>query len=113
MREASWFGKPILILENGVADATDRLRPRALVETLTHLARTIAAGTDVVGYLHWSLLDNFEWAEGFTGRFGLYQIDFADPALPRRRTRSADLFARIARANGIGAGELAESGAVL
>jgi beta-glucosidase len=101
VRDAARFGKPVIILENGVADATDRVRPRALVETLAHLARAIASGVDVRGYLHWSLLDNFEWAEGYTGRFGLYQVGFDDPALPRTRTRSADLFARIARANAI------------
>ena len=101
VRDAAQFGKPVIILENGVADATDRVRPRALVETLAHLSRAIASGIDVRGYLHWSLLDNFEWAEGYRGRFGLYQVDFADPALPRTRTRSAELFARIARANAI------------
>jgi beta-glucosidase len=108
VRDASWFGKPVVILENGVADATDQLRPRALVETLAHLSRTVASGVDVQGYLHWSLLDNFEWAEGYKGRFGLYQVDFADPALPRRRTRSAELFSRIARANAVEADLLAE-----
>jgi len=55
----------------------------------------------VIGYLHWSLLDNFEWTDGYTGRFGLYAVDFDDPARPRRRRRSAEVFARIARANGI------------
>jgi beta-glucosidase len=106
-RAAAALGRPVLVLENGVADAHDRVRPRALVESLVHLAGTIAAGVPVGGYLHWSLLDNFEWAEGYRGRFGLYRIDFADPRLERRRTRSADLFARIARLNGIGRPELA------
>jgi beta-glucosidase len=101
VRDAARAGKPVLILENGVADAHDRLRPRALVETLTHLSRAIASGVNVIGYLHWSLLDNFEWAEGYRGRFGLYQVDFADPALPRTRTRSADLYSRIVQANAV------------
>jgi beta-glucosidase len=101
VRDAARIGKPVLILENGVADAHDRLRPRALVETLVHLSRAIAAGVNVIGYLHWSLLDNFEWADGYRGRFGLYQVDFADPALPRRRTRSAELYSRIVKANAI------------
>lgn len=108
VRDAARAGKPVLILENGVADAHDALRPRALVETLVHLSEAIAAGTNVIGYLHWSLLDNFEWAEGYHGRFGLYQVDFGNPTLPRTRTRSADLFSRIARANAIEADVLAE-----
>lgn len=107
VRDAARSGKPVLILENGVADAHDRVRPRALVETLTHLLRAIADGVKVLGYLHWSLLDNFEWAEGYQGRFGLYRVDFSDPALPRTRTRSADLFSRIAHSNAIEADLLA------
>jgi len=94
-------GVPIVITENGTADAADRLRPRALVESLLHMGRAIGAGVPVLGYLHWSLLDNFEWSEGYRGRFGLYRVDFADPERPRTRTRSADLLARIARANAI------------
>jgi beta-glucosidase/6-phospho-beta-glucosidase/beta-galactosidase len=101
---------PVLVTENGFADAADAFRPRALVETLMQLAGAIARGARVTGYLHWSLTDNFEWADGYRGRFGLHAIDFADPALPRRRTRSADLFARIVRANAIGDDVLREVG---
>ena len=58
-------------------------------------------GANVLGYLHWSLLDNFEWNDGYHGRFGLYGVDFDDPERPRTRRRSAEVFARIARANAI------------
>ena len=95
------IGVPIVITENGVADAADRLRPRALVESLHHVARAIERGAPVRGYFHWSLMDNFEWADGYRGRFGLYRVDFADPERPRTRTRSADLYARIAAANAV------------
>ncbi len=95
------FGKPILVTENGVADAKDAFRPRAIVDFATAMHRAIARGADVRGYLHWSLLDNFEWAEGFHGAFGLYAVDFDDPARPRTRRRSADVLARIARANAV------------
>ena len=71
------------------------------MESLQCLADAIDSGVPVIGYLHWSLLDNFEWADGYRGRFGLYQVDFGDPERPRRRTESAERFARIARVNGI------------
>jgi beta-glucosidase len=97
-------GVPIVITENGTADAADRLRPRALVESLFHMGRAMNAGVPVRGYFHWSMMDNFEWAEGYRGRFGLYRVDFTDPERPRERTRSAALLARVARANAIEAG---------
>ena len=106
---ATRMGKPILITEHGVADAEDRIRPRFLVESLVHLHHAIAAGANVLGYLHWSLLDNFEWADGYRGRFGLYEVDFDDPRLPRTRRRSGDLFARIAKANAIGNDVIADA----
>ncbi len=106
-------GVPVIVTENGVADAADRLRPRALVETLIHLGRAIERGVPVTGYLHWSLLDNFEWAEGYRGRFGLYAVDFTHPDRPRTRRRAADVHARIIRSNGIDAALAAEVGLAL
>jgi beta-glucosidase len=76
---------PILITENGCStedtvDADGRIRDTARIEYLNgHLRAVhaaIAAGVDVRGYLTWSLIDNFEWAEGFTQRFGLVRVDF-------------------------------------
>jgi beta-glucosidase len=102
---AALTGAPVLVTENGFADEHDAIRPRAIVEFIEAMHAAMAGGAHVLGYLHWSLLDNFEWAEGFHGRFGLYSVDFGekgDPALPRRRTRSAEVFARIARANALG-----------
>lgn len=51
------------------------------------------------GYFHWSLVDNFEWAEGWTLRFGLIEVDPETQA--RRPRRSADLYAEICRANAL------------
>jgi len=107
------LGTPIVVTENGFADATDRVRPRALVESLVHMARAMARGVRVLGYFHWTLMDNFEWAEGYGGRFGLYRVDFDDPERPRTRTRSAEIFGRIVRANAITAADLAEAGVTL
>jgi beta-glucosidase len=101
---------PVLVTEHGFADALDRFRPRALVQSLQHLGRAIDRGANVIGYYHWSLLDNFEWSDGYSGRFGLYQVDFADPGLPRHRTRSAELYSRIVRGNAIDPEVAAEVG---
>ena len=92
------LGSPILVTENGFADAADRFRPRALVDTLDHVARAIGRGADVLGYLHWSLLDNFEWADAYKQRFGLVYVDF-----PSQRRVPKDSFAfyrEVIRSNG-------------
>jgi beta-glucosidase len=98
---AARFGKPVLVTENGVADARDTLRPAALLAFVESMHGAITQGVNVLGYLHWSLLDNFEWADGYHGAFGLYAVDFDDPERPRRRRRSAEVFARIAKANAV------------
>ena len=69
--------KPIIITENGLADAADSRRAKFLTDHLTALHQAIEEGYPVEGYCHWSLLDNFEWADGFTPRFGLYAVDYA------------------------------------
>lgn len=68
--------KPILITEHGLADADDSRRPAFLEESLRSLSDAVRDGVPVIGYLHWSLLDNFEWADGFTPRFGLIEVDY-------------------------------------
>ena len=113
IRCASRTGLPVLVTEHGFADATDAFRPRALVESLLHLGHAAEQGVPLLGYLHWSLLDNFEWADGYRGRFGLYRVDFGAPARTRVRTRSADLYARIARANAVTGDVAGEAGLAL
>ena len=78
-----------------------------------HLGRAIGRGANVIGYYHWSLTDNFEWADGYRGRFGLYKVDFSDPALPRTRTRSAELYSRVAHSNALEQEVAAEVGLAL
>jgi beta-glucosidase len=93
------YGKPILVLENGIADsaADDRVRQAFLVSHLREVWHAIHdEGVDVEGYFHWSALDNFEWAEGFGPRFGLYSVDY-DRDFARTPRPSADLFRRIIR----------------
>ncbi|OQA51942.1 MAG: Beta-glucosidase A [candidate division WS2 bacterium ADurb.Bin280] len=70
------YKKPIFITENGLADAKDRYRKWFINQTVKSIDKALEAGVDVRGYLHWSLLDNFEWAEGFWPRFGLIEVDY-------------------------------------
>jgi beta-glucosidase len=93
---AAEAGLPILVTENGIAARDDRRRCDFLREHAVVLAHRRAAGTPIEGHFHWSLLDNFEWLEGFRPRFGLFEVDYA--TLARRRRPSADLFARLGRA---------------
>lgn len=67
--------KPIFITENGLADDDDRYRRWWIEETIIAMERAISEGVNLVGYFHWSLLDNFEWAYGWWPRFGLIKVD--------------------------------------
>ena len=100
------YRMPILITENGIADATDEKRPTYLIAQLLGLQRAVAAGADVQGYFHWSLIDNFEWHEGFAPRFGLYAVDYETQK--RTARRSCELYRRIIAAGGVPA-ELAST----
>jgi beta-glucosidase len=75
---------PILVTENGAALPEQR-QVAYLKSHLQALHRAIGAGVDVRGYCVWSLLDNFEWAEGYRPRFGLVHVDWAT----QRRTPKA------------------------
>ncbi len=91
----STWGLPIYITENGVADQGGGLRAKFIVDHLHVLARAIADGIDVRGYFHWSLVDNFEWDSGLCPRFGLYRVDYADPARSRTPTEGARIYRQI------------------
>jgi beta-glucosidase len=92
-------GVPVYVTENGIADAADGKRAAFLVDHLTELGRAIADGVDVRGYFHWSLTDNFEWAEGYAPRFGLFEVDYETQE--RRARESARVYAGIARARAV------------
>jgi beta-glucosidase len=95
LRQAAAPGKPVIVTENGIATQDDRSRADFLREHAAVLAHRRAAGTPIAGYFYWSLIDNFEWLEGFRPRFGLFEVDYTTYA--RRRRPSADVFAALGR----------------
>ncbi|MDR7544037.1 MAG: family 1 glycosylhydrolase [Armatimonadota bacterium] len=99
LRRVRRYGLPVFITENGLADADDDLRPRFIVEHLRRVAQAIAEGVPVLGYYHWSLVDNFEWADGWNLRFGLYHLDQTTQL--RTQRPSAALYGEICRHNAL------------
>ena len=91
---------PILVTENGCATDDDEVRIAYTASALRGLADCIADGIDVRGYLHWSLLDNFEWVSGFAITFGLVAIDRV--TFERIPKPSLGWLGEVARVNQIG-----------
>jgi beta-glucosidase/6-phospho-beta-glucosidase/beta-galactosidase len=69
------YSKRLYITENGISDSQDKLRPEFIGKHLLVVERLIGEGHGIGGYLHWSLLDNYEWARGFRNKFGLCAVD--------------------------------------
>lgn len=84
---------PVWITENGTADSDDAFREEFIRRHLLVLARLRDQGIPVERYYHWSLTDNFEWAEGELARFGLIRVDYETQS--RSFRRSARYFARV------------------
>ncbi|XP_015936955.1 beta-glucosidase 42 [Arachis duranensis] len=103
------YATPIYITENGMDDEDDdklplhemlddKLRVRYFKEYIAAVAAAIKDGVDVRGYFAWSLLDNFEWAQGYTKRFGLVYVDYKN-GLTRHPKSSAYWFSRFLKAD--------------
>jgi beta-glucosidase len=88
------YGWPLVITENGTADRDDSFRTVYLAQHVAAIERAVREGVDVRGYYHWSLIDNFEWAEGYSARFGLFRVDFGG-TLDRTPTKAVEAFRRI------------------
>jgi len=91
------FVYPIVITGNGIADSKDFVRPFFLKKHLESLDAAVFGSTksypiDVRGYLHWTLLDGFEWLAGYKHKYGLIEVDYNLPSLPRRMRTSAQIY---------------------
>jgi beta-glucosidase len=69
------YGKPVVVTENGLGTQSERKRIRYLREHIAQMRRAMDAGVDVRGYFPWTLVDNYEWKEGWHGQFGLFSYD--------------------------------------
>ncbi|WP_242123671.1 family 1 glycosylhydrolase [Sphingobium sp. Sx8-8] len=90
-------GVPILVSEHGVGTDDDAIRARFIPEALTELKQAMDDGVPVLGYCHWSLLDNFEWIFGYKPHFGLHSVD--PVTFTRTAKPSAAVYGAIARRN--------------
>jgi beta-glucosidase len=89
------YNLPIMITENGICTQDDNERWNFINAHLKNIHRTMEAGVKVLGYIYWSLMDNFEWEKGFTPRFGLIDIDYQ--TYERTIRESAKKFASVCR----------------
>jgi len=99
LKDMNSYHKPMIITENGLATKDDALRCTYIKGHLSQVLKAIQHGFPVKGYLHWSLLDNFEWAEGYSKRFGLIEVDY----LSQKRTihPSAEYYSSVIRSKRI------------
>lgn len=97
---------PILITENGMCDndqiingeINDEKRISFINEYIRYVKKAVEDGVPIIGFHYWSLLDNFEWAEGYTPRFGLVYVDYK--TLDRTIKKSGYRYSEIIRTNG-------------
>ncbi len=91
------YKKPILITESGVCTEDDDIRIKAINDYSLQCYKAIEEGVDMMGYIFWSTLDNFEWNLGPTYRFGLVQVDLKTK--DRTMTRAGEYYEKITKAN--------------
>lgn len=98
-RAAEATGLPVYITENGVGTEDDRERIEFLQGALESVHEAISQGADIRGYFFWSLMDNFEWADGYRAKFGLFEVDRS--TFERRAKPSAGFYRDVISANAI------------
>lgn len=90
---------PVMVTEHGVGIDDDSVRARFIPEALAELKNVMDDGVPVLGYVHWTLLDNFEWTSGYGPKFGLVAVD--RQTFERRSKPSATVLGDIARRNAL------------
>jgi len=88
LKEASSFGVPVYVTENGIADAKDNRRKLFLASYIKALSEALDEGLDIRGYYYWTLIDNFEWNQGRTKKFGLFDAN-------RKMRKSASFYSEL------------------
>jgi beta-glucosidase len=92
-------GVPVLVTEHGLSHDDDSLRVPFIPAALEGLLDVMESGVPVIGYTHWSLLDNFEWIFGYKKFYGIVAVDRT--TFERTPKPSAAVYAEIVRANGV------------
>jgi beta-glucosidase len=92
-------GCKIMVTEHGIGTDDDTLRAELIPGALKELKVAMDEGVPVLGYLHWSLIDNFEWISGYKPKFGLCSVD--RETFKRTPKPSAAIYAEIAKRNGL------------
>jgi beta-glucosidase len=93
------YHTPIFITENGTADARDAFRTRYIYDHLLQVSRLIEDRVDIQRYYHWSLMDNFEWIEGLSAKFGIVAVDYS--TLERTVRTSGWFYSDVAKHHGV------------
>src|SRR4030095_5536707 len=93
------YGIPLMITENGVATSDEAVRTDFIAAHVGTLATAMHDGIAVLGYLYWSLFDNFEWTDGYGARFGLAAVDASSQS--RLARPAAAFYESICRSNEI------------
>ncbi|KAK9516626.1 hypothetical protein VZT92_024546 [Zoarces viviparus] len=103
----SQYGNPMIyVTENGVSEKMlctelcDDWRIQYFKDYINEMLKAIKDGVNVKGYTAWSLLDKFEWDEGYSERFGLYYVDFRNKNKPRYPKASVQFYKRVISSNG-------------
>jgi beta-glucosidase len=90
---------PVIVTEHGIGTDNDDLRARLIPAALAELKKAMDEGVPVKGYMHWSLIDNFEWIFGYAPKFGLHSLDRT--TFTRTAKPSAAIYGAIARRNSV------------
>lgn len=90
---------PVYITENGTCDSRDEFRAEYIYDHLYQVKRLIDDGVDVRRYYHWTLMDNFEWLEGLSARFGLYEVNYEN--LERSLRKSGEFYGMLCKNRGV------------